>query len=104
MDSTRHYSLWQHDFELAREIEITHIRYGPPLHLIFQGRDRYDWSYSDPQLQDLRDAGPEPIVDLCHFGVPSWLGDFQNHEIADALAEYAGAFAERTPGFASTRR
>jgi len=97
MDSTGHYSFWQHDFELAREIGITHIRYGPPLHLIFQGRDRYDWSYSDPQLQDLRDAGPEPIVDLCHFGVPSWLGDFQNHEIADALAEYAGAFVERYP-------
>ena len=97
MDSTRHYSMWQHDFLLAREIGITHIRYGPPLHLIFEGPGRYNWDYCDPQLEELRDAGPEPIVDLCHFGVPTWLGNFQNRDIGDALAEYAGAFASRYP-------
>jgi len=97
MDSTGHYKLWQHDFELAREIGITHIRYGPPLHLIFRGPGQYEWDYCDPQMEGLRDYGPEPIVDLCHFGVPSWLGNFQNSDIATALAEYAGAFAERYP-------
>jgi len=97
MDSTRHYSMWQHDFLLAREIGITHIRYGPPLHLIFEGPGRYNWDYCEPQLEELRDAGPEPIIDLCHFGVPTWLGNFQNPDIADALAEYAGAFASRYP-------
>jgi beta-glucosidase/6-phospho-beta-glucosidase/beta-galactosidase len=97
MDSTRHYSLWQHDFELAREMGITHIRYGPPLHLIFEGIGRYDWDYCDPQMAELNDHGPEPIVDLCHFGLPSWLGDFQNGDIGAALAEYAAAFAGRYP-------
>ncbi|HEX3422725.1 MAG TPA: family 1 glycosylhydrolase [Sphingomicrobium sp.] len=97
MDSTRHYELWQRDFELAREIGITHIRYGPPLHLIFEGPGRYDWNYIDPQMEELRERGPEPIIDLCHFGVPSWLGNFQNPEIGPALEEYAGAFAERYP-------
>ena len=97
MQSTRHYSLWQHDFELARETGITHIRYGPPLHLIFEGIGRYNWDYCDPQMAELRDHGPEPIVDLCHFGLPSWLGDFQNGDIGAALAEYAAAFAERYP-------
>jgi len=97
MDSTSHYRLWQHDFELAREIGITHIRYGPPLHLIFEGPGRYDWSYIDPQMAELEALGPEPIIDLCHFGLPSWVGDFQNPEIADALADYAAAFAERFP-------
>ena len=97
MQSTRHYALWQHDFELAREMGITHIRYGPPLHLIFQGPGRYDWDYSDPQMAELSDHGPEPIVDLCHFGLPAWLGNFQNGDIGAALAEYAGAFAERYP-------
>ncbi|HWJ58591.1 MAG TPA: family 1 glycosylhydrolase [Sphingomicrobium sp.] len=97
MDSTGHYAHWQYDFELAREIGITHIRYGPPLHLIFRGRGRYEWDYCDPQMEELRDHGPEPIVDLCHFGVPSWLGNFQNPEIAPALADYAAAFAERYP-------
>jgi beta-glucosidase/6-phospho-beta-glucosidase/beta-galactosidase len=97
MESTRHYELWQRDFELAREIGITHIRYGPPLHLTFRGPGQYDWDYADPQLAGLREFGPEPIVDLCHFGVPSWLGDLQNPELAGALEEYAGAFADRYP-------
>ena len=97
MDSTSHYRLWQHDFKLAREIGITHIRYGPPLHLIFEGPGRYDWSYIDPQMAELEAHGPEPIIDLCHFGLPSWLGNFQNPDIGDALAEYAAAFAERFP-------
>ena len=97
MDSTSHYRLWQRDFELAREIGITHIRYGPPLHLIFDGPGRYCWDYIDPQMAELRDHGPEPIIDLCHFGMPSWLGNFQNPEIGKALAEYAGAFADRFP-------
>ena len=97
LDSTRHYAMWQQDFLLAREIGITHIRYGPPLHLVFEGRGRYNWDYCDPQLEELHDAGPEPIVDLCHFGVPSWLGDLQNPELAPALADYASAFAQRYP-------
>jgi beta-glucosidase/6-phospho-beta-glucosidase/beta-galactosidase len=97
MESTNHYEMWQKDFELAREIGITHIRYGPPLHLIFDGPGRYDWSYSDPQMEELREYGPEPIIDLCHFGAPSWLGNFQNPDIGAALEEYAGAFADRYP-------
>ena len=97
MDSTRHYDFWQEDFRLAREIGITHIRYGPPLHLIYEGLGRYDWDYVDPQMEELREFGPEPIVDLCHFGVPEWLGNLQNPDIGKALEEYAGAFADRFP-------
>jgi beta-glucosidase/6-phospho-beta-glucosidase/beta-galactosidase len=97
MDSTRHYEFWQEDFRLAREIGITHIRYGPPLHLIFQGPGRYDWDYIDPQMAELEEFGPEPIIDLCHFGVPAWLGNLQNPDIGRALEKYAGAFAERFP-------
>jgi len=97
MAATRHYARWQDDFELALDIGITHIRYGPPLHLILKGPGSYDWGFVDEALAYLHDHGPEPIVDLCHFGVPSWLGDFQNPEIARALADYAGAFAARFP-------
>ena len=95
MDAMRHYREWQRDFELAREIGATHLRYGPPLHLIFTAPGRYDWELIDEAMADLEQRGPEPIVDLCHFGVPAWLGDFQNPEVAKALGEYAGAFAQR---------
>jgi beta-glucosidase/6-phospho-beta-glucosidase/beta-galactosidase len=97
LDATNHYARWREDFELAREVGITHIRYGPPLHLIFTGPGQYDWSWCDEPLRELIELGPEPIVDLCHFGVPTWLGNFQNPEIAPALAEYARAFAQRYP-------
>ena len=97
MAATRHYSDWSEDFELAREVGVTHIRYGPPLHLIFIGPGQYDWSWIDEPMAQLRQLGPEPIADLCHFGLPTWLGNFQNPEVAPALAEYAAAFAERYP-------
>ena len=38
-----------------------------------------------------------PIVDLCHFGVPDWIGNFQNPDFPDFFAEYASAFAQRFP-------
>jgi beta-glucosidase/6-phospho-beta-glucosidase/beta-galactosidase len=97
MAATRHYQRWREDFELSREVGITHIRYGPPLHLIFTGRGQYDWAWSDEPMAELEKSGPEPIVDLCHFGLPAWLGNFQNPELAEALAGYAGAFARRYP-------
>ena len=42
-------------------------------------------------------CGIVPIVDLCHFGVPDWLGNFQNPDLPAHFADYAGAFAERYP-------
>ena len=97
MASTRHYQKWQEDFELAAMIGVTHLRYGPPLHLILTGPGSYDWGFIDEAMAYLHDHGPQPIVDLCHFGVPTWLGDFQNGDLHLALAEYAGAFATRYP-------
>jgi beta-glucosidase/6-phospho-beta-glucosidase/beta-galactosidase len=38
-----------------------------------------------------------PIADLCHFGVPDWIGNFQNPDFPRLFAEYARAFAERFP-------
>ena len=97
MFETRHYELWQRDFELAREIGATHLRYGPPLHLVFTGPGQYRWDLIDEVMAELEAHGPEPILDLCHFGVPNWLENFQNPEIVPALTQYARAFAERYP-------
>ena len=41
--------------------------------------------------------GIVPIMDLCHFGLPDWLQNFQNPEVPQALADYARAFARRYP-------
>lgn len=95
METMRHYQLWQRDFELARRIGVSHLRYGPPLHLLYTAPGVFRWELIDEAMADLDAHGPEPIVDLCHFGVPAWLGNFQNPDVAAALAEYAAAFARR---------
>ena len=97
MKATGHYRRWREDFELARQIGVSHLRYGPPLHLILKGPGQFEWAFLDEVMGELSDGGPEPIVDLCHFGLPGWLGNFQNDEVPLALADFAGAFAKRYP-------
>jgi beta-glucosidase/6-phospho-beta-glucosidase/beta-galactosidase len=97
MATMRHYDLWQRDFELARQVGVSHLRYGPPLHLIYKAPGSFDWELIDEAMADLETHGPEPIVDLCHFGVPDWLGNFQNPDVPAALTEYAAVFAARYP-------
>ena len=48
-------------------------------------------------MQRLRDLGIEVIADLCHFGVPSWLGGFQDAAFPVLFANYARTFARRYP-------
>ena len=90
-----HYSHWRQDFELVGELGTQFLRYGPPIHTTWLGVGRYDWSFADETFRELRRRNIAPIVDLCHFGVPDWLGNFQNPEFPALFAEYARAFATR---------
>lgn len=92
-----HYDLWRTDFDLVEEMGIHFLRYGPPLHTTWLGAGRYDWDFADITFAELKRRNIVPIVDLCHFGVPDWLGDFQNPDFARLFPEYARAFAQRFP-------
>src|SRR5262249_8151016 len=85
------------DLKLVRELGLRYLRYGPPIYKIMKGKGDYDWSELDPVMNEMRRLGITPIVDLVHFGLPDWLGDFQNPDWPAYLAEYARAFAERYP-------
>ena len=76
---------------------IQFLRYGPPLHRSWLGDGRYDWNFADDTFAELLARGITPIVDLCHFGVPDWIGDFQNPDFPELFARYATAFAQRFP-------
>ena len=69
----------------------------PPLHLIHRGPGQYDWAFLDEVAAEMQRLGIVPIMDLCHFGLPDWLQNFQNPEAPHALADYARAFARRYP-------
>src|SRR5215216_5579040 len=86
LDATGHYRYWRRDLELVRELGLRYLRYGPPLHRTFVGPARYDWSFMDQVAQAMQALGVIPIADLCHFGVPDWLENFQNPEVPDQLA------------------
>ncbi|QIX62915.1 family 1 glycosylhydrolase [Hymenobacter lutimineralis] len=93
----RHYEFWQKDFDLVQELGISFLRYGPPIHTTWLGPGRYDWTFADATFGDLRRRNIAPIVDLCHFGVPDWVGNFQNPDFPALFAQYARAFALRFP-------
>ncbi len=97
MDKCGHYQRWQDDFRLVKELGLEYLRYGAPYYKAHVGAGRYDWSFSDETFNALKQLGITPIADLCHFGVPDWLGDFQNPDFPTLFAEYAKAFAERYP-------
>src|SRR5215475_8830811 len=78
MEACGHYDRWQRDFDCVEELGIRYLRYGPPLPRTHLAPGQYDWRFADATYQDLRRRGLIPINDLCHFGVPDWIGTFQN--------------------------
>lgn len=94
---TGHYEMWRTDLRNVRELGLRYLRYGPPYYRISTGPGEYDWSFLDPVMHEMRKMGIVPIIDLVHFGLPDWLGNFQNPDWPAWFAEYAHAFAERYP-------
>lgn len=92
-----HYEHWRLDLQLVREMGLEFLRYGLPYHKVHLGPGRYDWSFADLAMGEMRRLGIEPILDLLHFGVPDWIGDFQNPALPLHFAEYAAAAAARYP-------
>ena len=97
MEKCGHYARWQDDFDLVEELGTNFLRYGPPIHRTFLGPDKFDWSFADQTFRSLRERDIIPIADLCHFGVPDWIGDFQNPDFPELFGQYARAFAKRFP-------
>lgn len=94
---TGHYEHWKKDFANVVRLGVRYVRYGPPIHKVFLGPGKYDWTFVDQVMGEMHAVGIKPVVDLVHFGLPDWLVDFQNPEWPKWLGEYAEAFARRYP-------
>ena len=97
MASCGHYARWREDFDLVEGLGIQFLRYGPPIHTTWLGVGKYDWEFADVTMRDLHRRNIVPIIDLCHFGVPDWIGDFQNPDFCSLFERYATDFARRYP-------
>jgi beta-glucosidase/6-phospho-beta-glucosidase/beta-galactosidase len=97
MEKCGHYKHWKTDFDLVEEMGICFLRYGPPIHRTWLGDGKHDWDFADHTLHDLREREIIVIADLCHFGVPDWVGNFQNPDLPRLFGNYARAFADRYP-------
>jgi len=97
LDKAGHYTHWQRDFALVDELGISFLRYGPPIHRTWLGVGRYDWAFADLTFGEIERRDIIPIADLCHFGVPDWVGNFQTPEFPRLFSAYAAAFAARYP-------
>ncbi len=97
LEECGHYNHWKKDLALVKEMGLNVLRYGLPYYKIHQGPDSYDWSFADDAMEEIKRLGITPILDLLHFGVPDWLGNFQNPELPIHFANYAKAVARRYP-------
>ncbi len=93
---TEHYEQWRGDLDLARSAGAELLRWGIPWHRVQPQRDSWDWSWVDPVIDHFGEIGLRPVIDLLHYGTPTWLErEFANPDFAARFAEFGVAFAER---------
>lgn len=97
MEKTGHYDRWREDIDLVKDLGTRYLRFGPTIHRTYVAANRFDWCHADSVLGHVRSLDIVPIIELCRFGVPDWIGDFQNPDFPVLFARYARKFAERFP-------
>ena len=95
LEECGHYDRYVEDIGLVRELGLQVLRYGLPLHRTWLGEGRYDWAFADLAMAEIRRRGITPILDLMHFGLPDWVGGFDNPDMPALFAAYCDAVAER---------
>ncbi len=93
---TEHYERWHEDLGLAKEVGADFMRWGFPWHRVNPERGVWDWDWSDRVMERFGELGIRPIVDLLHYGTPTWIErDFLHPDYPSHVEEYAARAAER---------
>jgi hypothetical protein len=93
-----HLARMDDDLAAVAGLGVAWWRYGMPWRLVEREPGTYDWSLWDRALAACERHGLEPIIDLCHFGLPDHLPGFCDPSWVDAFARYVDAFLARYPG------
>ncbi len=98
-EMTQHYHFWHEDLGLIPEAGASMVRWGVPWYRVNPGRGQWDFSWLDRVAERFAELGVTPIVDLMHYGTPTWLeNEFANADYPQVVAEYAARVAERYRG------
>ena len=96
---TGHYERWREDIGLMAHLGVPAARYGIPWHRINPQKGVWSWDWTDAAIERMLEVGIQPIIDLVHYGLPSWIDRaFLNPDFPEYMAEYAGRVAERYKG------
>ena len=104
MEKCGHYKHWRKDFDCSQELGIRFCATARRCTRTFIGPGRYDWAFADLTFAELKRRNIIPIVDLCHFGVPDWIGNFQNPDFPSFSRLMPGLSPSAFRGSSSTRR
>lgn len=85
------------DLAAVAALGVRWWRYGMPWRLTEREPGVYDWALWDRALAACAEHGLEPVVDLCHFGLPDHLPGFCEPSWVDAFVRYVDAFLGRYP-------
>ena len=103
MEATGHYRHWREDLALTAETGVTHLRYGPPLHLVCVGPGKYDWSFTDAVMPEMQRLGSRrsstSATSACRTG---WRTS-RTRKSPTRSAPMRGRLRSAIPGCGSTR-
>ena len=96
----QHYEKWKQDLDLLPATGANCIRYSVPWYKAEPKPGFYDWSWIDKPVQYLVEKLKIiPIMDLIHYGTPTWMPDgVADERFPDTIARYAGAMATHFKG------
>ena len=93
IQSTQHDVHAARDYLALRQLGVKTVREGARWHLIEQSPGCYDFASLRPILRPARELGMEVILDVFHFGWPTYLDIFSG-AFVDAFARYSEALAD----------
>lgn len=95
--ASRHLEHQDEDLAAVAGLGVSLWRYGMPWRLVEPEPGTYDWTLWDRAFATCDRHGLEPIVDLCHFGLPDHYRGFCEPDWVDGFARYVDAFVTRYP-------
>ena len=95
--ASRHLERLDADLADVAGLGVKVWRYGMPWRLTEPEPGVYDWTLWDRALEACRRHGLDPVIDLCHFGLPDHHGGFCDTTWVDGFARYVDAFLARYP-------